>query len=75
MDDAIRAMTLQRLPSTKIRQAAIARGMVPCARTPPSKIMQGITTFEEAQKRVLALLAEARASGARSAPAAGAACC
>jgi type IV pilus assembly protein PilB len=52
MDDAIRAMTLQRVPSTKIRRAAIARGMVSMRQDAASKIMRGITTFEEAQKRV-----------------------
>jgi type IV pilus assembly protein PilB len=52
MDDAIRAMALQRVPSTKIRRAAIARGMVPMRQDAAAKIMQGITTFEEAQKRV-----------------------
>lgn len=52
MDDAIRAMTLQRLPSNKIRRAAITRGMVSMRQDAASKIMQGITTFEEAQKRV-----------------------
>jgi type IV pilus assembly protein PilB len=52
MDDGIRAMTLNRLPSHKIRQAAMARGMVSMRQDAAAKVMQGITTFEEAQKRV-----------------------
>jgi len=52
MDDSIRAMTLSRTPSHKIRQSAIARGMVSMRQDTTTKIMQGITTFEEAQKRV-----------------------
>jgi len=52
MDDGIRAMTLNRVPSHKIRQAAMARGMVTMRQDAAQKVMQGITTFEEAQKRV-----------------------
>ena len=52
MDDAIRAMILQKQPSNKIRRAAIARGMAPMRKDAASKVMQGVTTFEEAQKRV-----------------------
>ncbi len=52
MDDAIRAMTLSRIPSHKIRQAAMARGMTTMRQDAATKVMQGITTFEEAQKRV-----------------------
>lgn len=52
MDDAIRAMVLQKQPSNKIRRAAIARGMAPMRQDAASKVMQGLTTFEEAQKRV-----------------------
>ena len=52
MDDGIRAMTLGRIPSHKIRQAAMARGMVTMRQDAAAKVMQGITTFEEAQKRV-----------------------
>ena len=52
MDDAIRAMTLSRLPSHKIRQAAMARGMTTMRQDAAAKVMQGVTTFEEAQKRV-----------------------
>ena len=52
MDDAIRAMVLQKQPSNKIRRAAIARGMAPMRKDAASKVMQGVTTFEEAQKRV-----------------------
>jgi type IV pilus assembly protein PilB len=52
MDDALRAMVLQRQPSNKIRKAAIARGMASMRQDAASKVMQGITTFEEAQKRV-----------------------
>ncbi len=52
MDDAIRAMTLSRIPSHKIRQAAMARGMTTMRQDAAAKVMQGVTTFEEAQKRV-----------------------
>jgi type II secretory ATPase GspE/PulE/Tfp pilus assembly ATPase PilB-like protein len=52
MDDALRAMTLAREPAHKIRRAAMARGMVPMRQDAAAKIMQGLTTFEEAHKRV-----------------------
>ena len=52
MDDDIRTMVLQRAPSNKIRQTAMAHGMVPMRDDAAEKIMQGITTFEEASKRV-----------------------
>ncbi len=52
MDDGIRAMTLGRIPSHKIRQAAMARGMQTMRQDAATKVMQGVTTFEEAQKRV-----------------------
>ena len=52
MDDGIRAMTLGRIPSHKIRQAAMARGMMTMRQDAAAKVMQGVTTFEEAQKRV-----------------------
>ena len=52
MDDGIRAMTLSRVPSHKIRQAAMARGMQTMRQDAAAKVMQGMTTFEEAQKRV-----------------------
>ncbi len=52
MDDGIRAMTLGRVPSHKIRQAAMVRGMQTMRQDAAAKVMQGVTTFEEAQKRV-----------------------
>ncbi len=52
MDDDIRALTLSRAPAMRIRQAAIARGMVPMRQDAAAKVMQGLSTFEEAQKRV-----------------------
>ena len=52
MDDSIRALTLSRTPSHKIRQAAMERGMISMRQDAAEKIMRGITTFEEAQKRV-----------------------
>jgi len=52
MDDAIRSLTLTRAPSNKIRRVAMARGMASMRQDAGTKIMQGITTFEEAQKRV-----------------------
>ncbi|BDI28053.1 hypothetical protein CCAX7_001040 [Capsulimonas corticalis] len=52
MDDNIRNMVLARIPSNKIRKAAMARGMVSMREDAAIKIMQGVTTFEEAAKRV-----------------------
>ena len=52
MDDAIRSLTLARAPSNKIRRVAMARGMASMRQDAGVKIMAGITTFEEAQKRV-----------------------
>ena len=52
MDDSIRALTLARTPSHKIQQSALERGMITMRQDAAMKIMQGITTFEEAQKRV-----------------------
>ena len=52
MDDGLRAMTLERVPSHKIRQAAMVRGMQTMRQDAAMKVMEGITTFEEAQKRV-----------------------
>ena len=52
MDDTLRTLTLARTPSHKIRQAAVEGGMVSMRQDATSKIMAGITTFEEAQKRV-----------------------
>lgn len=52
MDERVRALTLERAPSSKIRQAALARGMASMREDAAAKIMQGVTTFEEAQKRV-----------------------
>jgi len=52
MDDAIRSLTLARAPSNKIRRVAMARGMTSMRQDAGVKIMAGITTFEEAQKRV-----------------------
>jgi len=52
MDDTIRTLTLSRAPSHKISQAAIERGMISMRQDAAAKVMAGITTFEEAQKRV-----------------------
>jgi len=52
MDEEVRALTLAGATSGKIRQAAIARGMVPMREDAGVKIRQGITTFDEARKRV-----------------------
>ena len=52
MDDTLRTLTLARTPSHKIRQAAVEGGMVSMRQDAAAKIMAGITTFEEAQKRV-----------------------
>lgn len=52
MDEEVRAMTLSGATSGKIRQVAMARGMVPMREDAGAKIRQGITTFDEARKRV-----------------------
>jgi type IV pilus assembly protein PilB len=52
MDDAIRNMVLQRTPSNKIRECAVAHGMASMRQDAAMKVIQGITTFAEAQKRV-----------------------
>lgn len=52
MNDNIRQLILQRAPSNKIRQEAINFGMVSMRQDAAQKVMLGITTFEEAQKRV-----------------------
>ncbi|MGO8671011.1 MAG: GspE/PulE family protein [Capsulimonadaceae bacterium] len=52
MDENIGNLVLQRTPSNKIRAAAIAHGMLSMRSDAASKVMQGITTFEEAAKRV-----------------------
>ena len=52
MDEEVRALTLAGATSGKIRQAATARGMVPMREDAGAKIRQGITTFDEARKRV-----------------------
>jgi len=52
MDDHIRNLVLQRTPSNKIRKAAIAHGMASMRDDAAMKVMTGITTFEEAAKRV-----------------------
>lgn len=55
MDDTIRNMTLDHAPSTKIRQVAMSmpvNPMISMRRDGAEKVMQGITTFEEIQRRV-----------------------
>jgi type IV pilus assembly protein PilB len=55
MDDTIRNMTLDKAPSSKIRLAAMnssVNPMISMRRDGAEKIMQGITTFEEIQRRV-----------------------
>jgi type II secretory ATPase GspE/PulE/Tfp pilus assembly ATPase PilB-like protein len=52
MDDNIRNMVLARIPSNKIRKAAMAHGMVSMREDAAQKVMAGMTTFEEAAKRV-----------------------
>jgi general secretion pathway protein E len=56
MDENIRALTLERATSTKIRQAATSMGsnpMISMRRDAAMKVMQGLTTCEEVQKRVM----------------------
>jgi type II secretory ATPase GspE/PulE/Tfp pilus assembly ATPase PilB-like protein len=56
MDDTVRALTLEQSPSTKIRQAASTTGtnpMITMKRDAAMKVMQGLTTCEEVQKRVM----------------------
>ena len=55
MDDSVRQLTLEQAPSTKIRQVAMASSgnpMIPMRRDGAEKVMQGITTAEEVQRRV-----------------------
>jgi len=52
MDDNIRNMILSRTPSNRIRHEAIKRGFVSMRADAADKVMSGITTFEEAAKRV-----------------------
>jgi type II secretory ATPase GspE/PulE/Tfp pilus assembly ATPase PilB-like protein len=56
MDENIRALTLERATSTKIRQVATTMGsnpMISMRRDAAVKVMQGLTTCEEVQKRVM----------------------
>ncbi len=52
MDDTLRSMVLAHEPSNRIRHTATERGMIPMRRDAALKVMSGITTFDEAQKRV-----------------------
>lgn len=52
MDDNIRNMVLQKQPSNKIRLQSIADGMSSMRQDAALKVIQGITTFSEASKRV-----------------------
>lgn len=56
MDENIRALTLERATATKIRQVATTMGtnpMIPMRRDAAVKVMQGLTTCAEVQKRVM----------------------
>ncbi|MDR3710822.1 MAG: ATPase, T2SS/T4P/T4SS family [Capsulimonadaceae bacterium] len=56
MDEGIRELTLERATSTKIRQIATTTGanpMISMRRDAAMKVMQGLTTCEEVQKRVM----------------------
>jgi type II secretory ATPase GspE/PulE/Tfp pilus assembly ATPase PilB-like protein len=55
MDETVRQLTLERETATRIRQAACtlsSNPMIPMRRDGADKVMQGITTFEEVQRRV-----------------------
>jgi type II secretory ATPase GspE/PulE/Tfp pilus assembly ATPase PilB-like protein len=55
MDDEVRQLTLDRSPSTRIRQAAINAShnpMIPMRRDGALKVLEGITTADEVQRRV-----------------------
>jgi type II secretory ATPase GspE/PulE/Tfp pilus assembly ATPase PilB-like protein len=55
MDESIRQLTLEKETATKIRMAAMAAGnnpMIPMRRDGAVKVMHGITTFDEIQRRV-----------------------
>lgn len=52
MDDTLRGMVLAHEPSNRIRHTATERGMIPMRRDAALKVMSGLTTFDEAQKRV-----------------------
>ncbi|NSW77849.1 MAG: Flp pilus assembly complex ATPase component TadA [Chthonomonadetes bacterium] len=47
VDDEIRTLTVQRVPSTQIMDAALRKGMVPMSQDGIEKAIQGITTLEE----------------------------
>lgn len=47
VDDEIRALTIQRAPSSQILDAALRAGMIPMAQDGIEKAVQGITTLEE----------------------------
>ena len=56
MDEHVRALTLERATSTKIRQVASTMGnnpMISMRRDAAMKVMSGLTTCEEVQKRVM----------------------
>jgi type IV pilus assembly protein PilB len=55
MDEVIRQLTLDRETATKIRTAAMTTGtnpMIPMRRDGAVKVMKGVTTFDEIQRRV-----------------------
>ena len=55
MDETIRQLTLDKETATKIRTAAMTcstNPMIPMRRDGAVKVMKGITTFDEIQRRV-----------------------
>jgi type II secretory ATPase GspE/PulE/Tfp pilus assembly ATPase PilB-like protein len=55
MDESIRRLTLEKETATRIRTAAMnnsSNPMIPMRRDGAVKVMQGITTFDEIQRRV-----------------------
>jgi len=47
VDEEIRAMTIERMPSSRILEAALRKGMIPMSQDGIEKAVQGITTLEE----------------------------
>ncbi|MBP6964657.1 MAG: Flp pilus assembly complex ATPase component TadA [Armatimonadetes bacterium] len=52
MDDELRRLTMLKSPASELRKAAIASGMRPMAQDGTEKVLAGITTIEEVQRKV-----------------------
>ena len=52
MNSDVRQLTLDRAPADMLRSAAIASGMIPMKDNGAAKVVEGITTLEEIQRKV-----------------------